>query len=248
VSFEAVQIGDCTLYHGDCLEVLPTLETGSVDAVVTDPPYGIAFHHSGCGQGRQRRRNTERVRGDAVAFDPSPWLGFKNVAMFGADHYAQRLPRGRWIAWDKRGEAFFEDTFSDVEFIWHSRPGAAAICTYRWKGLTCVKAGENNGRRDHPTQKPIGIMQWLLAKVDAGPLVLDPFMGVGTTGVACVRTGRRFIGVEIERKYFDIACRRIGQAYAERSAPLFGEEAPKPRQLEMAQVAETAGPRLPETA
>lgn len=217
------------LYLGDCLSILPTL--GKVDAVVTDPPYGIGHVKGIGGHGLHNRRNVKPVYGDDIDFDPSPLLRFANVVMFGADHYSQRLPHGRWIAWDKRGEPFFtnEDSFSDVEFIWHSKRGAAAICTYRWKGLACVKRGENGGRRDHPTQKPVGIMLWLLEEITAGDVVCDPFMGSGTTGVACVRTGRRFIGIEIEPKYFEIAVKRIEKEMD--SQPLIKEMEAKYEQM-----------------
>lgn len=229
---ECVRIHDCVLYCGDAREFLDRLRPSGgelgITSIVSDPPYGIGYKHGGGGKGIHatpgRNHGTHGcvpIAGDDEDFDPSPMLGcgIENVALFGADHYARALPRGRWIAWDKRGEPFFEDSFSDVEFVWHSRRGAAAICTYRWKGLACVKAGENGGRRDHPTQKPVGIMVWLLNEVSAGSIVLDPYMGSGTTGVACVRTGRKFVGVEIERRWFDVACRRIEKAFNE--APLF---------------------------
>jgi site-specific DNA-methyltransferase (adenine-specific) len=210
--------GSVRLWCADCLDLLPQLEAGSVDAVVTDPPYGIAYCKGSGGStagysGRKgiNGRNIEAIAGDDVPFDPTPFLDFPKVLMWGADHFAQRLPHGRFICWDKLDGKTSWDSFSDVEFAWHNQRGASRIIRYVWKGM-CQGAGEDKGStRDHPTQKPVVVMRWSLeeAGVERGETVLDPFMGSGTTGVACVRTGRRFIGIEKEPKYFDIACRRI---------------------------------------
>lgn len=193
-------IGACDLYLGDCREILPTL--GKVDAVVTDPPYGIG-HVKGssgravAGTSLPARRNIERIVGDDAPFDPSQLLGFPQVISWGADHYASKLPHGRWLAWDKISGASLVDSFSDVEFAWHSQPGAARIISYLWKGV--LQDGEKGAPRYHPTQKPIAVMEWCIRQL-AGPVetILDPFMGSGTTGVAAVKLGRRFIGIEIE--------------------------------------------------
>lgn len=224
-------IGDATLHLGDCREILPTL--GKVDAVVTDPPYGIAHVKGAGGGGKHNRRNISPIVGDAEPFDPSALLTFPNVIMWGADHYCARLPadKGRWIAWNKLDDMESFDSFSDVEFAWHSKRGASRIFNFKWKGIASVKAGEEV-RRDHPTQKPIGLMVWCVQQAGDGETVLDPFMGSGTTGVACARLGRKFIGIEIEPRYFDIACRRISEAYAQ--PRLFKDEAPEPVQEAMA--------------
>ena len=205
-------IGNATLYCGDCLEILPTLP--KVDALITDPPYGIGFQKGACGRGVQEGRRVvkDRVIGDDVPFDPSPLLGFDNVLTWGADHYAERLPHGRWLAWDKLAGMDSWDSFSDVEFAWHSKRGAARIFNMKWKGIACAKVGENKGTRYHATQKPIALMRWCIEQAGDPELVLDPYMGSGTTGVACMNLGRKFIGIEIEPKYFDIACERIENA------------------------------------
>lgn len=225
---DIVTIGNCTIYHGDCLEILPTLLVGSVDAVVTDPPYGIAHKKGDSGKrgsyaGRKKLiRNIEAIQGDDVPFDPSPWLAFPSVLLWGADHYAGKLPHGRFLAWDKLNGKKPWDSFSDVEFAWHSRRGASRIISYMWKGLA-QGAGEDKGStRDHPTQKPVVVMRWSIeqAGTKEGDLVLDPYMGSGTTGVACVRMDRKFIGIEIERRYFEIACERIKWAVDDRASML----------------------------
>jgi site-specific DNA-methyltransferase (adenine-specific)/modification methylase len=201
------RIGDATLYLGDCRDVLPTLS--GVDAVVTDPPYGIGHIKGTSGNGKHDRRNSDRIMGDDVSFNPVPWLGFPDVLLFGADHYAFALPRGRWLIWDKLDGVSSFDSFSDVEVAWLNRPGAARIFRHLWKGI-CQASGKDEGR-DHPTQKPVPLMEWCLSFTVG--TVLDPFMGSGTTGVACARLGRRFIGVEINENYFNIAVKRIEQAY-----------------------------------
>lgn len=213
MSFETVHIGPHVLFRGDCREILPTL--GKVDAVVTDPPYGIGYVKGTGGNGchTKKHRNIEAVTGDNVPFDASVLLTFPNVLMWGADHYCASLTGGRFLAWDKCPGKEAWDSFSDVEFAWHSRPGASRIFRYMWKGL-CQGAGEDkNERRDHPTQKPVCLMRWCIGQVQPADTILDPFMGSGTTGVACARLGRKFIGIEIEERYFRIACKRIEDAH-----------------------------------
>jgi DNA modification methylase len=196
-----------TLYLGDCREILPTLP--KVDAVVTDPPYGIAHVKGTGGKGKHDRRNIAPIHGDDKPFDPAILLSFPNVLMWGADHYAARLPRGRWLVWDKLDGLASYDSFSDVEIAWHSKPGAARLFRHLWKGI--CQASEKDGTREHPTQKPVALMRWCLEQVGQAETILDPYMGSGTTGVALVKRGGRFIGIEIEEKYFDIACRRISE-------------------------------------
>jgi site-specific DNA-methyltransferase (adenine-specific)/modification methylase len=229
-----VIIGDATLYLGDCLEILPTLP--KVDAVITDPPYGIGYAHSGFHDGRigntaaANARGCPPVIGDSSPFDPLPFIEFcSNVLIFGADHFYPRLPdRGRWLAFDKLNGMVPWDSFCDVEFAWHSQDKSARIFSMKWKGLACDKTDES-GLRHHTTQKPIALMRWCIEQAGSPEIVLDPFMGSGTTGVACAQLGRKFIGIEIEPRYFDIACRRIDDAY--RQGKLFEEPKAKPEQL-----------------
>lgn len=213
---EKVEIGNATLYLGDCREVLPLLPDGA--GIVSDPPYGIGYVHGkggagGChALGRDAPNNAAPLHGDDKPFDPEQLLRFDPVVIFGADHYAQRLPRGRWLAWDKLAGKEPWDTFSDVEFAWMNRPGAARIFRLMWKGL-CQGAGKDKGtKRTHPTQKPVALMEWCIEQAGRPAVVCDPYMGTGATGVAAVNLGLLFIGVEIERKYFDIACERIRAA------------------------------------
>ena len=204
------RIGDATLYLGDCRDVLPLLS--GVDAVVTDPPYGIGYVH-GAGGGKLARSTAfadVRITGDNTPFDPMEWLGFQQAILWGANHFASRLPdASRWLTWDKRDGLCSNDQ-ADCEHAWTNLRGPARIIRHLWNGM--LKATERGEIRVHPTQKPIALMQWGCVEMTAG-VVLDPFMGSGTTGVACARLGRRFIGVEINENYFNIAVKRIEQAY-----------------------------------
>ncbi|MFC5353522.1 DNA-methyltransferase [Azospirillum himalayense] len=212
---ERVEIGDAVLFCGDCRDVLPTL-TG-VDAVVSDPPYGIAFRHSGKGAAvagaKSVRRHAVSIAGDAEPFDPTPFIEYPAVVLFGANHFAHRLPpSGGWLVWDKR-DGMASNSFSDCEMAWTKGVGnAARLFRYLWNGV--CQAGEKGNKRHHPTQKPIALMQWCISQLPMNAsVILDPYMGSGTTGVAAVRCGRRFIGCEIDRRYFDIACSRIEATY-----------------------------------
>jgi site-specific DNA-methyltransferase (adenine-specific) len=223
--------GRVTLYRGDCREILPTL--GKVDAVVTDPPYGIGFAKGASGLRVTGRRLTasrwvDPIVGDDAPFDPGHLLGYQEVILWGADHFRIRLPdSGRMLAWDKKAGWSFEDTFSDVEFAWHSESGAAKIISYLWKGVR--QDGEKGLPKYHIMQKPIAVMEWCIGQLRRpAETILDPYMGSGTTGVAAVKLGRRFIGLEIDQRYFDIACRRIEDAA--KQPDLFVEPAPKPSQ------------------
>lgn len=221
-------IGDATLYLGDCREILPIL--GKVDAVVTDPPYGIGHIKGDTGGGVPAKRNTDAIVGDDRPFDPAPFLRWPCI-MFGADHYASRLPNGGvFHVWDKNPLDAVSDSFSDAEICWSSLGGKRRVFRHLWKGV-CQASEKGGKQRWHPTQKPIALMHWCIEQFPIAETILDPFMGSGTTGVACAKLGRRFIGIEIEPKYFDIACKRIERAYAE--PDLFIQAAPQPTQEAM---------------
>lgn len=213
-------IGDATIYLGDCLEILPTLP--KVDAVITDPPYGISYTHSGGGGLFQKdgtrlatKFGNTPIHGDDAPFDPAPILSISNrFCMWGANHYATRIPAEaghRWLVWDKGFNEVPTKSFSHCELAWLNQYGALRMKKHVWDG--CFRQGVSNKiPRAHPTEKPVEVMEWCLSFFDGADVICDPYMGVGTTGRACLRNGRKFIGIEIEPKYFDIACRRIEDA------------------------------------
>jgi DNA modification methylase len=214
-------IGDATLYLGDCRDVLPSL--GPVDAVISDPPYGIGKDGQNRTTGGNGGRKAYEFRGwDTERPESALLMQLSGMApicvLWGGNYFADILPAtGKWFVWDK-GQRINQ---SDGELAWTSLPGALRICTMNRVEL--LKDGA-----EHPTQKPLKLMQWTLAQVGNPQRVLDPFMGSGTTGVACMKAGLSFIGIEREPTYFDTACRRIEEAY--RQPRLFAEPAPTPVQ------------------
>jgi len=230
---EKVIIGNAILWHGDCLELLKHGLLADADALITDPPYGIGYVHNGNTENTQGRRvqgmpigqSTKPIHGDDKPFDPSPWIEHFHLAkkqsrpilLFGADHYLTRLPEGgRFVCWDKSCGHGAAASFCDAEFMWTNRKNPRSIVRHLWMGI--VRAGEGAPKRGesrpHPSAKPVEVMAWCLehVRVGLGKTVLDPYMGSGSTGVACMNTGRKFIGCEIDRDYFDIACKRIEAA------------------------------------
>ena len=216
------EIGNAILFLGDCLDALPSLKT-EVAAIVADPPYGIGLHGISStytsrylygGGTAEDRPDAYLVHGDDQPFDPVPCLGFPKVILWGGIHFAQRLPESRcWLVWDKR-EGTTSDNQADCEIAWTNLPGPARLHSQLWRGI--VRRGEENvskQARCHPTQKPIELMSWCirLCKLEPGAVVLDPYMGSGTTGIAAIRGGYRFIGIEIDPRHFETACERIEQ-------------------------------------
>lgn len=206
----------CTLYCGDCLDLLPI----EADAVVTDPPYGMKWNTDTTRFATGQRtagpgRNRDAIIGDDTPFDPSPWVGYEKVVLWGSNHYAQRLPVGTTLVWLKRLDEGFGSFLSDAELAWMR--GGHGVYAFRKCFPHASRTGEA-GDSVHPSQKPVVLMSWCLeqAKVPDGATVLDPYMGSGTTGVACVREGRNFIGVEKDEKYFKIAVERIRRELAQR--------------------------------
>lgn len=204
---------DVRIIHGDSLALLPTL-TG-IDAVVTDPPYGIAFTRGSGGRevnrSRPLRKGTDPIAGDDKPFDPSPFLDWPCV-FFGANHFAPRLPEGgSWHVWDKRAYSTIDDSFADIEFIWASARAKSEVIEHLWKGVQ--QASEKGSPKYHVSQKPVRVMRHLVEKyTKPGDLVLDPFAGSGSTGVACLQSGRRCILIEKDARYIPIIERRIREA------------------------------------
>ena len=214
--------GRAVLFCGDCLEILPTLEAGSVDSVVTDPPYGID-HRPGRNSSWQRKviagdTNTS-ARDAIVARYPE-----KPVAVFGTWKIPPFPGARGCLVWDK-GPA---SGMGDLSFPWKTSWELIHVYGYGWSGHRgesvlrgpAVLTWESKGR-SHPHEKPVWLLEHILGKCPVDH-ILDPFMGSGTTGVAAVQLGRRFISIEIDPAYFKTAHQRILDA-----APLFSQ-APEP--------------------
>jgi DNA modification methylase len=211
-------IGRATLYLGDCRDILPTLP--KVDAVVTDPPYGIGAS-TGVGKYGVQKWGGDRDLGwDSEApLDLIHQLADLGVPaiMWGGNYFnlpAHRCP----IVWDK-GAGFRSRTFAEVEIAWSNLDLNAKIYC-----RDPLAKGDYDGK-EHPTQKPIALMKFCLGLLPEADLILDPFMGSGTTGIAAIQMGRAFIGIEREERYFEAAVRRIREANGDDCGPLFGEAA-----------------------
>ena len=286
---EVVRFGEgVTLYHGDCMEVLPTLEAGSVDAVLTDPPYGLGIEEWDCrGPCDEVWQHCKRVIRDGFlsVFCQMPMLAEWNVAIRKAgfqfcEHVvwvkrfavpSARLSRSHEsVLIYSAGRRRFHCThgaYEDVKLpgilvdvmtiegidrhiknlraklrgqassipagtrrhtafgrfsTWggSDRSPERVNFTNVWSFLPDGLA-RRDGNHNHPTAKPLAMMERLVEMLTAGVgSVVDPYMGSGTTGVACVRLGRRFIGMEIERRYFEMACERIEAEMAQLRLPL----------------------------
>lgn len=223
--FEVVQIGKALLLHGNNRDYNSAYEeilrrrfgVEQDYAIITDPPYGIPIMTD---MSFERKTGTaqdkwfKEVHENDNEFDPTPWLKGKFQLFWGANHYAHNLPHnGRWLVWDKRCQVAPQRNQADSELAWCSEYGAARTFYHVWDGF--LKDSEQGNERLHPTQKPIALMEWCLEFTDCNT-VFDPYMGSGTTGVAAVRNGRQFIGIEFEREYFEIACKRLAEAQSEK--------------------------------
>lgn len=207
-----------TIYHGDCREILPSIKA---DVIVSDVPYGIGERTDRLSKGRSNATLSSDyapIHGDDAPFDPTPWIEYPCI-LWGANHYASRLPDSpTWLVWDKR-EGGTSDDNADCELAWSNIGGPARLFSHLWRGM--VKASERSERRQHPTQKPVALMKWCLGFVPEG-VVLDPYLGSGTTLVAAKLEGRKAIGIEIEERYCEIAAKRLAQ-----SVLTFDEPAPR---------------------
>lgn len=242
------------IYLGDCREVLEALPVAFcrgcreplgeadtlaihlasghdvgplVDAVITDPPYGINYVH---GRDDDDRNGTKfagvRVVGDDSPFDPSHLLGFKKLVLWGGNHYAKRLPESRgWLVWDKRCGTVTND-HSDCELAWTNLIQSTRIFYHVWDGFR--RETEKDIPRTHPTQKPIALMRWCIAKAKPTERICDPYMGTGSTLIAAKQEGIPAIGIELCEEYCETTAKRLSQSVLD-----FPPPEPKPEQLEM---------------
>lgn len=242
MSFETVTIGPCTLIRGDCLEVFPTLAPGSVDAVVTDPPYGVKFN------GKRRKSDSSRPitvggyedeLGHVVSLITRvvEWSQAfcDRAALFASNRVGFLIPVPKSVGGIFSESCTVIDSWGFVTHqmvFFYGRSPSRRLCGGSLPNTVRIRPSKVDV--EHPCAKPIEWMEWLVQRASIpGELVLDPFMGSGTTGVACIKTGRQFIGIEIEQKYFDIACERIRKAWKLERSKLRFEPQPVMRQQEL---------------
>lgn len=199
-------IGNATLHLGDCRDVLPTI--GRIDAIVTDPPYGIGINKSD-------RLSVSRGHGgenwDDEAADISWLLPMGLPAIVWGGNYFPLPPTRAPLVWDKNNAG---RDFADFELAWTNLDMVARRIIFRPMNM--------DGGKLHPTQKPVEVMRWCISHLPVNTnVILDPYMGSGTTGVAAIDLGRSFVGVEREPRYFEIALKRIDAAF--RAPRLFAE-------------------------
>lgn len=218
-------IGNCTLYCGDMARILPTLE--SFDLCLTDPPYGI---------GRDGQVKTTGGHGGRKAYEHKGWdktrplpssfeaifSRSKEQIIWGGNYFADMLPAtGKWFVWD-RGQRINQ---SDGELAYTSVDGALRIFTLNRVAIMTDGA-------EHPTQKPVALMQWCLRQFPNAKTIVDPFMGSGSTLVACVKSGKAATGIEMDPEYFDIACRRVQKAVDQPDMFVSNDNKPASTQVE----------------
>ncbi len=206
------------LFCGDCLEIMPTLD--KVDAVVTDPPYGIGV--TICNNNSERWSAPPAIQAQKQEWDENIVVDViplilkcsDNIIIWGGNYYAHLLPpKSCWLVWDKMSSG----VFADCELAWTTKNTAIRLFQYLWNGFR----KQQPEARFHPTQKPLALMEWCLSFLPDAVTILDPFMGSGTTGVACVNTGRNFIGIEKDPQYFEIAKERIAEAERRKNNEFF---------------------------
>jgi site-specific DNA-methyltransferase (adenine-specific) len=214
--------GGIKIYHGDYRDFTPLPKC---DLLLADPPYGIKTNtrtrstgrHNGTKFGLSHSVDFRPVIGDDIRFNPTPFLDAPIVILWGANHYASRLPdSSRWLIWDKRCGKTSDDN-ADCEMAWCNKPGPARIHRQVWRGF--VREGIENysisGSKLHPNQKPLALMEWCLRMFPEAGVILDPFMGSGTTLIAAWNLGRQAVGIEIDEWYCEVAANRLRKVAAQ---------------------------------
>lgn len=215
--------GQVTLYKANCYELLDTKLLRNVECIVSDPPYGIdadcdytrftSPRARESGKKDTGGRTYKQIKGDEKEFDPTPFIRdkYKEVILWGGIFFCKHLPMGSWLVWKKKSGKSLGTFLSDAEIAWMKGSKGVYLFDHEWAGAS--RASEKS-QFFHPTQKPILLMEWCIEKTKAN-LIFDPFMGAGSTGIAAVRQDRQFVGIEIEKEYFDIACTRIEKEFTQ---------------------------------
>ena len=210
------------LYLGDCMEIMKQLPDKSVDYIITDPPYGIGINKMGfvksgaikVGGAYRNDYSNSPTKWDERGLTKECFKEMQRVSkhqiIFGGNNFASILPDSRcWIVWDKRTHPKYNNDFADCELAWTSLNKPSRIIRFLWSGML-QQDMKNKEKRYHPTQKPVKVMQKIIEMfTEKGQIILDPFMGSGSTCIACTQSGRHFIGIEKEKEYYEIAKARL---------------------------------------
>ena len=210
-----------TIYHGDCREVAPSL--APVDLVLTDPPYGINHktNYATAGRGALAKcSDYPAVHGDDRPFDPEWLLSVgRGRILWGGNYYANRPENvSGWLVWDKERPDTLDQ--ATCELAWTDCVKGVRRFRHLWNGM--LRASERErGSLVHPTQKPVALMKWCMGLrwTRDYEVVIDPFMGSGSTLIAAKDIGRRAIGIEIEERYCEIAANRLAQGVLDFQVP-----------------------------
>ena len=201
------------IYNRDCLEYLKTLKDNEIDVIITDPPYGKKADKGtngfGCSKNRRYNDNWDSKIPSKEVFDEILRVS-KKAIIFGGNYFAHLLPPSKcWIFWDKKGDVAFKNPFADGELIYTNFTKPVKKIVFKQQGFIT----DSKDKRVHPTQKPSELMEILINEyTKEDDIILDCFMGSGSTGVACMNTNRKFIGIELDENYFNIAKQRIEEA------------------------------------
>ena len=222
------------LYLGDCAEIMPHIK--NVELVVTDPQYQLADGKKATVKNKTKNRggplskgmvpkvkDWNSLQGDDKPFDPKHLLAYPKSILWGANHYANKLPNSTsWLVWDKR-DGVNPDNNADCELAWSNIGGPTRIHRQLWKGM-CRAGSENiaiQGAKLHPFQKPLALIVWCLSLCPNEKIILDPYIGSGTTAVACEILGRCWYGIEIEKEYCDTTVKRLKKELTQIKLPGF---------------------------
>ena len=185
----------------------------SVDLIITDPPYGKKADKGtngfGSAKNRKYKGGWDNIRPSKEYFDEMFRIS-KNAIIFGANYFCDMLkPSNCWIFWDKKGDIAFQNPFADGELIYTTFSKPVKRIVFKQQGFIT----DSKDKRYHPTQKPTELITDIIQRFASDNCTIcDPFMGSGSTGIACINTGRNFIGMELDKGYFDIAESRIAEA------------------------------------
>jgi len=248
MSVEWIEIGPCRIACGDCLEILPTIPVSTVDTVITDPPYEITASGGGIGRSRRDLQLTEGFTDCGFSYDVlnafDCWMCFGTLRQVPKLIEAAADRRWMLITWNKQNPCPLVNGnyLPDTEYIIHAWRNGRLFGEFEDKARYIVHPLGDKEHGEHPNEKPTTVMRKMIRLATAvGETVLDPYMGSGTTGVVAIREGRKFIGIEKEPRYFEIARKRLERAWQDKQSELPFE--PEPQMVQRSLLDESINPQ-----